>query len=318
MEFAAPLALLLLLLPPIVFILAPPRQIRTGAVYLPPSIASRMLGERRSGARAQTLRWMPFLIWALLVVALAGPRQMETLDLVPASGRDIMLMIDLSGSMEKQDFDLDGERISRLEAVTRVAGRFVEGRVGDRIGLVVFGDKAYVAAPLTHDVNSVASVIAGAVIGISGKSTAISDGLGLGLKRLEASDAKSKVVILLSDGIDTTGDVAPGDTAEMAKEMGVRVHTIALGPDDLETAPRADGAVDAATLRVIAETSGGAVFRVRTMDELAAVAETIDQLEPSALKAPPLRIWRDYWVWPAAAGVALLALLLGFGWRELA
>lgn len=315
MSFAAPLALLLLALPLAARLLLSPRRSGIEAIYVPPVIAARMAPERAAVAKDRALRWAPALIWTLFVVALAGPRQMETLDVLPASGRDVMLAIDLSGSMEKEDFDLDGLRVSRLGAVKQVAGRFVEGRAGDRVGLVVFGDEAYVAAPLTHDVQAVRRSIEEASIGISGRSTAISDGLGLALKRLEASDAKSRVVILLSDGVDTTGTVAPAEAAAMAEALGVRVHTIALGPDDLETAPRVRDAVDSATLRSIAEASGGTMFRVHDTEELRRVAEAIDALEPSPSKAPPLRAWRDYWIWPAAAGVLCSLLLLGLGRR---
>ena len=312
MSFEFPLAFLLLLLPFVARHLLPPRVLATGAVRVPPAIAGQAAEAASSAARNRASRALPALIWICLVLALAGPRAMQTLDLKLASGRDIVLALDLSGSMEKQDFNLDGQQISRLDAVKRVASRFVEAREGDRLGLVVFGDRAYVAAPLTHDVKSVARNVNGAVVGISGNSTAISDGLGLALRRLRMSDAKSRVIILFSDGVDTTGTVAPDDVARMADGFGIRVHTIALGPDDLESNPTARDAVDSATLRRIAEDSGGRMFRVRTLDELQAVTRAIDALEPSPSRAPPTRIWRDYWIWPAAAAflLALAALVL--------
>lgn len=316
--FADPAALLLLALPMLIRALMAPRQAQGDALYLPPAIAGKVEPGRADERLVRLMRWTPALIWGLLVLALAGPRQIETLDIVPASGRDIMLVIDLSGSMKNKDFDLDGERISRLTAVKQVASEFVARRAGDRVGLVVFGSKAYVAAPLTHHVASVSRAIEEAVIGLSGKSTAISDGLGLALRRLERSDAKTRVAVLLSDGVDTTGTVAPDDAAAMAQTMGIRIHTIALGPNDLETTPTTRDAVDSATLRTVAERSGGEMFRVHNMSELRAMAEAIDALEPSPHSAPPLQVWRDYWIWPAALGLGLGIALLLLGRRTLA
>jgi Ca-activated chloride channel family protein len=123
------------------------------------------------------------------------------------------------------------------------------------------------------------------------------------------------VVILLSDGVDTTGSVDPAAAAAIAKTLGVRIHTIALGPDDLETAPQSRDAVDAATLRAIAENSGGRMFRVHDVEELAAVGDAINALEPSPSSAPPMRVWRDFWTWPAGAAFALTMLALGLGRR---
>lgn len=247
--------------------------------------------------------------WALLVVALAGPRLAATTHLITSSGREIVLALDLSGSMVKEDFVLDGKPVSRLDAVKRVASRFVAARKGDRIGLVIFGDRAYVAQPPTFDVASVAHAIDTAQIGISGRSTAISDGLGLATRRLMQSDATSKVLILLSDGVDTSGKVGATDAARLAAEHGIRVHTIALGPDDLETQSQSRDAVDAAALRAMAEAGGGASFRVRSLDDLEAMAATLDDMEPNPMQRPPLQYWRALWIWPAGAAMAIVTLL---------
>ena len=139
--------------------------------------------------------------------------------------------------MAIEDFSLDGETASRLDAVKRVATRFVEARRGDRIGVVIFADRAYVAAPLTWDLTAVARAIDSAEIGLTGRSTAISDGLGLALKRILAEPARSRVIVLLSDGRDTAARLDPRQVARLAAENGVRVHTIALGPEDLEETP---------------------------------------------------------------------------------
>jgi len=308
MSLAFPFALLLLPLPFLIHRL----MTKTGAVYaaleVPSSVFATALPAADRGDR--TGRALLILAWLALVVALSGPRVSETTDILPFSGREIILALDLSGSMVKEDFVLDGDPLSRLDAVKKVASGFVAARRGDRIGLVVFGERPYVAQPPTFDVASVARSIETAQIGISGRATAIADGLGLAVKRLEASEASTKIVVLLSDGVDTSGKVRASDVARLAAQHGIRVHTIALGPEDLETRPRSRDAVDAAALRAMAEIGGGTSFRVRTMDDLQAMAATLDRLEPSPMRRPPLHYWRPLWVWSAGAAFLLLLLLL--------
>lgn len=310
-SLADPLALLLLPLPFLARLVLPPRRRDSGAVFVPEAIAGAMAEIGGASYATHMRRALPSLLWVLLVVALAGPRMLGTSDAIPSSGRDIVLALDLSGSMEKEDFDLDGQVLSRLQAVQKVGSHFVRRRIGDRIGLVIFGDRAYFGSPLTFDTGAVARAIEESVVGISGRSTAISDGLGLAVKRLSKSDAPSRVVILLSDGVDTKGTVSAIDVAGLAKKHGIRVHTIALGPADLETAPKTRDAVDTKTLREVAEESGGQSFRVRNMSDLTAVAEALDALEPSPTLQPPLEIHHDYWMVPAASAL-MLAIIIAF------
>ncbi|PZQ80943.1 MAG: hypothetical protein DI549_15785 [Ancylobacter novellus] len=307
MSFTLPLVLLLLPLPLLIRWLLPTR---------PPAKASLNVGSTTFSAAIPSRAGDDILAtvllaaaWVALVIALAGPRMAATKDIVTASGREIMLALDLSGSMAKEDFALDGAPLSRLDAVKRVAARFVAARRGDRIGLVIFGDRAYVAQPPTFDVAAVARAIETAEIGISGRSTAISDGLGMALRRLLPSDATTKVVVLLSDGVDTTGKVGAVDAARLAARHGVRVHTIALGPEDLGSQPQSRDAVDVGALRAMAEAGGGTGFRVRGMTDLEAMAATLEQLEPNPMRRPPLQYWRELWVWPAGAAFLLTTLL---------
>lgn len=307
MSFTLPLVLLLLPLPLLIRWLLPTRPPAKASLYVGSTTFSAAIPGRAGDDILATL--LLAAAWAALVIALAGPRMAATKDIVTASGREIMLALDLSGSMAKEDFALDGAPLSRLDAVKRVAARFVAARRGDRIGLVIFGDRAYVAQPPTFDVAAVARAIETAQIGISGRSTAISDGLGMALRRLLPSDATSKVIVLLSDGVDTTGKVGAVDAARLAARHGVRVHTIALGPDDLESQPQSRDAVDVGALRAMAEAGGGTGFRVRGMADLEAMAATLDQLEPNPMRRPPLQYWRELWVWPAGAAFLLTTLL---------
>jgi len=211
--------------------------------------------------------------------------------------------------MITEDFELDGQKAQRVEVVKRVASAFVRRRRGDRLALVLFGSEAYFATPQTYDVEAVAAAIEEATIGVSGRATGISGALGLALKRFGKSDAASKVLILLSDGVNNSGAVKPRDAAQLATDLGVRVHTIALGPDDLENGASAQkGGVDSETLKAIARISGGTAFRVKTTEDLEKVARQIDQLEGSDRIGPTAEYYRDLWIWPA-----ILALLAAMG-----
>lgn len=307
MSFALPWILILLPLPLVIRRLAPPLAIRRPALILPDHLDRAARAERTSGIRQGP--WLAALAWMLLVIAMAGPRTEAISDIIPASGRDIVLALDLSGSMMKEDFRLDDQPVSRLEAVKRTASAFVAARRGDRIGLVIFGERAYFASPLTFDVDAVARAIEEAQIGISGRGTAISDGLGLATKRLARSDAPTRVIVLLSDGVDTSGNVPAVEAAKLAAGHGIRVHSIALGPEDLENQPASRDAVDVATLRDIAAAAGGESFRVRTTADLQRMAATLDRLEPNPSSRPPMRYWRSLWIWPATLALICLTVL---------
>ncbi len=313
-DLAAPLALLLLPLPFLAARLLPPERMgSSGALRVPATV---VMGSARGDGVAARGRGRSLLIWTLwaaLVAALAGPRLVLPATALPASGREIMLVMDLSGSMERRDFAIDGETVTRLTAVKRVGTDFIRRRAGDRIGLVIFANESYVAASPSFDTNTVARALDEATIGLVGRSTGIGDGLGLALKRLvpatsgEASDipqATSKVVVLMTDGANNAGQTTPRDVAALAKELGVKVHTIALGPRDMSNADGEQDVVDAETLRDISTLTGGTFFRVKTTDDLIAMADSIDAIEGGRAKAPPVPLRQDLWPWPA--GLALL------------
>ncbi|GJE15803.1 VWA domain-containing protein [Methylobacterium marchantiae] len=319
-DLAAPLALLLLPLPVLAARVLPPERMgSSGALRVP---ASLVAGSARGDSVAARGRGRAILIWTLwtaLVAALAGPRLVLPATALPASGREIMLVMDLSGSMERRDFDIDGETVTRLTAVKRVGTDFIRRRAGDRIGLVIFANESYVAASPSFDTATVARALDDATIGLVGRSTGIGDGLGLALKRLvpatsgEAADtpqATSKVVVLMTDGANNAGQTTPRDVAALAKELGVKVHTIALGPRDMSNADGEQDVVDAETLREISASTGGTFFRVKTTDDLIAMADSIDAIEGGRAKAPPVPLRQDLWPWPAALAFLCAAGLL--------
>lgn len=316
-ELADPWVLILLPLPLIAARLLRPQAMTGGALVVPERIGAALLQAGRDRAQVkgisprQSLLWA---IWVLLLFALSGPRDLAPVPALKVSGRDLAIVLDLSGSMVRDDFHLNGKQITRYDAVTTVGADFARRRGGDRVALIVFGSEAYFAAPFTFDVEAIATRIEKATIGISGRATNISDGLGLALKRMAKSEATSRVVILLSDGVNNAGATNPRGVAELAANMGVRVHTIALGPKDLSTAEAGErGVVDAATLKAIAQISGGESFRVKTTKDLQEVATALDRLESTDSDGLSAEVYHDYWFWPGGLA-ALLGLILA--WRN--
>lgn len=310
--FADPLAFLLLPLPLLARLLMPARA-TPGALAVPAAIAGRLEAGIASAARRDA-RFLALggLAWILLVTALAGPQRVLPATALPASAHELMVVIDLSGSMETRDMVLNGEKVRRVEAVKAVAAEFMRRRVGDRIGLVLFAEHAEVAAVSTFDVEAVAETMEEAEIGALGRSTAIGDGLGLAIKRLRDSTTPNRVVVLLSDGTSTAGSVSAEDAAALARQLGIRVHTIALGTEE-ELSPTSVGVaslVDVRTLSAIAAISGGEGFRVSSTEDLEAVVAAIDALEGGRLEAPPTSVAEPLWPLPAAAAFVVLAGLV--------
>lgn len=318
--FATPLALLALPLPLLATRLLPPRRPPRGSVRVPAAVAARLgaagaVSAATGGRRVRlALAWTA---WLFLVLALAGPQRVLPSAAVPASGREIVLVLDLSGSMEQKDFVLDGRPVRRIEAVKAVARDFVRRRAGDRVGLVLFADQAEVAAVPTFDLAAVDAALAEAEIGVLGRSTAIGDGLGLAVKRLKDSASPSRVVVLLSDGTATAGAVAPAAAAALARELGIRVHTIALGTtEELDGSAGVASLVDTKTLEAIAAASGGKAFRVRDTEDLRGVADAIETLETAPTDAPPVVVAEPLWPLAAAAALAAGCALLVFDRRR--
>jgi Ca-activated chloride channel family protein len=311
-DFAMPLAFLALPLPLIVRFLLPPRRESAGALHIPETVRMQFAGGEGGGAAATVAVVLPWLLWIALVTALAGPRAIAGAESTPASGREIMLALDLSGSMERRDFEIDGQPASRIEALKKAGAEFIRRRAGDRIGLVIFAEEAYAASPPTYDAAAVSKLLEEATIGLVGRSTAIGDGLALALKRLAASDAPSRVIVLLSDGSNDAGVSEPVQVARLAKTLGIRIHTIAMGLHDVTSSMDDRDAVDSVALQAIAELSGGTAFRVRTTGDLEHASRAIEELEAGHAMAPPRVVYHELWIYPATlAFVCALALAAG-------
>ena len=311
LNFLWPWAFALLLLPLLVRLLPPASESLGAAIRAPFSARwQRLQGEGRVSASVSTLRVVGlFLAWVCIVTAIARPQWVGEPIELPNTGRDLMLSLDLSGSMQIRDMQVGNRTISRVEAVKAIASDFTERRVGDRVGLILFGSKAYVQAPLTFDTTTVTQFIREAQLGFAGEDTAIGDALGLAIKRLRDRPAASRVLILLTDGQDTASSVEPIEAAALAAQQNVKVYTIGISRN-LGTTSARGGEVDEALLRAIAEATGGEYFRARDPRELQAIYGIIDQLEPVEQDASTFRPRRSLSYWAMLAGLMLGSLVL--------
>ena len=250
--------------------------------------------------------------WVMLVAAAARPVWIGDTVAMPVSGRDLMLAVDLSGSMQEQDFILNGQVVDRLVATKAVAGEFVRKRTGDRVGMVLFGDQAYLQVPLTFDRQTVLQLLNESQIGLAGERTAIGDAIGLALKRLQASPEKNRVLILMTDGANTAGSVSPLEAADMAATAGLKIYTVGIGSesDQMRSVfgfqlmnPTAD--LDEKTLKSIAERTGGAYFRARDTEEFHNIYAELDRLEPAEKEAQQWRPQQELFRWPLLAAFVL-------------
>lgn len=252
------------------------------------------------------------VMWALLLIAAARPQWVGEIETLPVTGRDLLLAVDISGSMDTQDMVLGGQSVNRLAVVKKVAGEFIQRRRGDRVGLVLFGSRAYLQTPLTFDTQTTAILLDEAEIGLAGRETAIGDAIGLAVKRLREDAASERVLILLTDGANTSGEVQPLQATEFAAREGLRIYTVGVGADEMMVQdffgtrlvnPSAD--LDEDTLKAIAERTGGAYFRARDARALARIYEQLDELEPVESDQEAVRPVDELFHWPLAAAFAL-------------
>lgn len=315
MHFASPyyLWLLTLLVPMIGYYVW--RTLQGGAAIRISSVAGVV---RAPKTVRYYLRHLPFALraaaFALLVVALARPQDVEQNVRTNTEGIDIMLAIDVSGSMLARDFKPD-----RITAAKEVAGSFVADRYGDRIGLVVFAAEAFTQSPLTTDQSTLQTLLARIRSGlIDDSGTAIGNGLATAINRLRESEAKSKVIILLTDGVNNRGEIAPVMAAEIAKEQGIRVYTIGVGSRGTAPTPAIDMfgnmtfvqakvEIDEKTLQEIADATGGRYFRATDNEKLRAIYDEINRLEKSKVEVADFTTYTEEYLRWVLAALALLA-----------
>lgn len=263
--------------------------------------------------------WIAVVSWILLLLAAAKPERIgDELD-VPVSGRNLMLAVDLSGSMDAKDFELGNRRVDRLTATKAVAGDFINRREGDRIGLILFGERAYLQVPLTLDRETVNILLLEAFIGLAGEKTAIGDAITLAVKRIydQGGEGGEQVLILLTDGANTAGEIDPIKAAELAQQIGLRIYTIGIGAEQMVVSsitggmrrvnPSAD--LDEATLTRIAELTGGRYFRAKDTAGLQDIYRLLDEFEPVAEPEAGFRPVTSLYYWPLAGAFVLSSFL---------
>ena len=309
--FAYPWAFLLLLLPLLVWHFMPPHREQVPALRFPffRKVADVAGSEARAGAvvlsHSRFQMFAAALCWLLVVVALARPERIGEPVEITKAARDVVLAIDISGSMDARDIATpDGGRKQRLEAVRDVVRAFVEGRDGDRMALIVFGSKAYVQAPLTDDLSTIIALLDRTEVGMAGPHTALGDAIGLSIRTFEASDIEQRLLILLSDGGDTASRMSPVNAAEIASKKGVEIHTVGVGDPDATGENR----VDIPTLQQIASRTGGAFFFADDEAALSDVYRRIDELAPRQVETLSYRPRQALAYVPLA-----LAALVGVG-----
>ncbi len=290
MSLAYPLLLLLLPLPILLRVFSPSRERAKGAAIWVPFYA-QMSGLGSSNAVSKRSLWKAItmaIIWGLLVLAVARPQWLgEPID-IPVEGRNLMLAVDVSGSMKEQDMLLQGAQTDRLTIVKSIVAEFIEKRVGDRVGLILFGTNAYIQAPLSFDRKTINTLVDESQIGIAGDKTAIGDAIGLAVKRLREIDSKDKVLILLTDGENTAGAVEPIKAGKIAADAGLKIYTIGIGADEAYRRTffgytekyNPSAGLDEKTLQQIAIDTGAKYFRARSTGELNQIYHEIDKLEP--------------------------------------
>lgn len=310
---ALPWILILLPLPLLIWLLLPRVKLHLPyALKIPffQQLAARVT-DKPIKARGRPFFWL--IIWSLLDLAAAGPKWVGEPEPLERQGRNIMLVLDISGSMELPDMMLANRPASRLAVVKQAALDFVRQRERDHLGLILFGTRAYLQTPLTYDKEAVSDRILDATVGLAGQTTSIGDALGLAVKRLQNTPTQGRVIILLTDGVNNSGILSPLKAAELAKQDNIKVYTIGLGaeslPRGLDDIFASESELDEKTLQQLAKVTNGQYFRATDSASLNTIYQTINQLEEAKQDSIVIRLQKDYYSWPLG-----LAFLLFFYW----
>lgn len=304
LRFEYPWLFALLILPALVWWLFPPYKEQRHSLQVPYlQRLAGLTGKEPSRAavvlpRSKALLFLLPLWWLLIVTALARPVWLANPIEKTESTRDLMLLVDLSGSMETEDFkDPSGRQLSRLNAVKWVLGDFIQRRKSDRLGLIVFGNEPFLQAPFTRDHDIVRTLLDGTRVKMAGEQTAIGDAIGLALKHFENSKSEQRVAILLTDGNDTGSKVPPAKAAEIAAQRGITIHTVAVGD------PQAAGEqkMDIEALQAISHATRGKFFRADDRRQLENIYRTLDTVEPEKIKTISFRPKYPLFQWPFGA-----------------
>lgn len=314
LSLAAPWALILLPLPLLIWRLMPAHRHRVRALRIPffRQVTAAAALEGRPGAtvlaRSRLQMIAAIAVWGLIVLALARPERLGAPVVIESAARDIVLAVDISGSMDARDFATpDGAPMQRLEAVKQVLRGFIADRDADRMALIIFGSRAFVQAPFTEDLPSLAGFLDLTQVGMAGPDTALGDAIGLSVRSFEASDVEERLLILLSDGADTSSRMTPMNAAAIAADKGITIFTIGVGTPDAQGADR----VDLVALQQIAAATGGRYFYAADQSALQEVYGEIDRLTPRIAETRSFRPSESLGHWPLGLAALIVIATLG-------
>jgi Ca-activated chloride channel family protein len=305
LTFAWPWVALLAPLPLMIRWIVPATGEVRPAVRVP--FLSRLTAASRQSTSVKTRRradriLLPSLVWIAILVALARPQWLEPPMERTIPARDLLLLVDLSGSMEQSDFTNEkGQSVDRLTAVKEVLDEFLARREGDRVGLVVFGNAPFLQAPFTTDLELWRQLLGETAVGMAGPRTALGDAIGLGIGRFDGSDAPTKTIIALTDGNDTGSGVPPAEAARIARDRDITIHTVAVG----DPTTVGEEKLDQEALQAVAQTTGGGYFLALDRDQLAGIYERLDAIETRETQTVSYRPKREMYFWPLAAALLL-------------
>jgi len=315
--FAWPWLLLLLPVPLLIYWLPKKDNNRSSAALIMPQLVESPSVKVVSNANKKTPLAVLTLCWLLTVLALSQPQWLGDAVDIPTEGREMMIAVDLSGSMQIEDMSLNGNTVNRLDMLKVVLGNFIERRVGDRLGLILFGDDAYMQTPMTFDRKTVKQMLDESVLGLVGRKTAIGDAIALAVKRFDAKQKSNKVLLLLTDGQNTAGKVTPEQALELAVAKDITIYSIGIGADVMiqqslfgSRRVNPSSELDERTLTKLAEQTGGQYFRARDSQGMSQIYQLLDQLEPVEQEQQQMRPLTALFYWPLAVALFISILYL--------
>jgi len=312
-NFEWPWLLLALPLPLLVYWLPAKNQSEAAPLKMPTLIPGMSHNQISNNNKKVSLLLL-VLLWTLLVIATSRPQWLGDAVNIPTQGREMMIAVDLSGSMQVEDMSLNGRTMNRLDMLKVLLGDFIDRRTGDRLGLILFGDDAYMQTPMTFDRQTVQQMLDETVLGLVGKQTAIGDAIALAVKRFNKKKQSNRVLLLLTDGQNTAGKISPDQALELAIAKDITIYSVGIGADVMiqkslfgSRRVNPSSELDEESLQRLASETGGRYFRAKSSDDLTQIYQLLDQLEPVEQEQKQMRPLTALFHWPLA-----LALILCF------
>lgn len=316
-DLALPWLLVLLPLPFLIRLLPAKKQIQNNALRVPLIMQQASNNTTNQQAKKTARFILLYVIWSLVVIAISQPQWLGKAVPIPSEGREMMIAVDLSGSMQMEDMVINNRAVNRLDMIKLVLGEFIERREGDKLGLILFADDAYMQTPMTFDRKNVKQMLDESELGLVGQATAIGDAIGLAVKRFDEKGSSNRILLLLTDGQNTAGKLTPDEALTLAIDNNVTIYTIGIGADEIlqrsffggtrSVNPSAD--LDEETLTHIATATGGQYFRARDTKAMAEIYQLLDELEPIEQEQKQVRPLTALFYWPLS-----IAFIIAFAY----